>query len=81
MHTNEEETISEEIPIELLQRGVKISDKEMLEHDYLILEVKFNYILGNRGKFIKWQQIKDKRKGINHRIKRRTGWYVLFRNR
>jgi hypothetical protein len=39
MKSNEEETISEEIPIELLQKGLKISDKEVLEHDYLILEV------------------------------------------
>jgi len=53
MNSNEEDTISEEIPIELLQKGVKISDKEVLEHDYLILEVKNLYILGNRGKFIK----------------------------
>ncbi len=55
MQSNEEETISEEIPVELLQKGVKISDKEVLEHDYLIVEVKFKYILGNRGKFIEWE--------------------------
>lgn len=53
MESNNEENISEDIPIELLQRGVKISDKEVLKHDYFILEVKYKYILGTRRKFIK----------------------------
>jgi hypothetical protein len=30
---------SEDIPIELLQSGVSIHEKEVLEHDILILEV------------------------------------------
>jgi len=36
---NKDFGISEEIPIELLQTGIKISDKEVLEHSYLTLEV------------------------------------------
>jgi hypothetical protein len=31
--------ISEEIPIELLQTGIKISEEEVKEHSYLTLEV------------------------------------------
>ena len=30
--------ISEEIPVELLQTGIHISDKEVQEHSYLSLE-------------------------------------------
>jgi|LauGreDrversion4_2_1035121.scaffolds.fasta_scaffold200384_5 hypothetical protein len=33
---------TEDIPIELLQTGIHISEKEVLEHSYLILEVLFN---------------------------------------
>jgi hypothetical protein len=35
-----EEKISEEIPVHLVQDSVVISDKEVMEHDYLELEVK-----------------------------------------
>lgn len=44
--------ITEEIPIELLQSGVHISDQEVKDHNYLILEVSFIY-LGNRRLLIK----------------------------
>ena len=81
MQSNAEENISEDIPIELLQRGVKISDKEVLEHDNFLLEVKFKYKLGTRRKFVKWNEIRDKRKGTNNRTQRRARWHVLFRNR
>lgn len=36
--------ISEEIPVELLQKGIKISEKEVLEHSYLTLEVNIKII-------------------------------------
>ena len=79
MQSNDEENISEEIPIELLQRGVKISDKEVLQQDYFILEVKFKYKLGTRRKFIKWREIRDKCERINSSTSRRTRRDVLFR--
>ncbi len=31
--------LAEEIPIELLQNGVVINEKEVLQHKYMILEV------------------------------------------
>jgi hypothetical protein len=40
MEKNTDNDLStEDIPIELLQTGIKISDKEAKEHGYLILEV------------------------------------------
>jgi len=38
-HKEKDIEIIEEIPIELLQQGINISQKEVLEHNYLILEV------------------------------------------
>jgi hypothetical protein len=70
MQSSAEENISENIPIELLQRGVKISDKEVLEQDYFILEVKFKYKLGTRRKFIKRNEIRNQRKGTINRTAR-----------
>ncbi len=35
-----ESEISEEIPIELLQAGIQITEKEVMQHEKLILEVK-----------------------------------------
>lgn len=39
--------ISKEIPIELLQTGIKVSEKEVQEHCYLTLEVFFYLFKGS----------------------------------
>ncbi len=46
--TNKDLGITEDIPIELLQTGIHISDLEVLEHNYLILEENYCLILGIR---------------------------------
>jgi hypothetical protein len=42
---------TEDIPIELLQSGIHISEKEVLEHNYLILEVPFNLPRKSKASF------------------------------
>ena len=39
---NKDFDISKEIPVELLQTGIKVTEKEVLEHNYLAIEVKHN---------------------------------------
>lgn len=50
--SNIDSVLAEEIPIELIQSGVHISDQEVLDHSYLILEVRLFY-LGNRRNYVK----------------------------
>ncbi len=57
--------ISKEIPIELLQTGIKVTEKEVQDHSYLTLEVKpiFNF-KEIEGNMLNGNKLKINAKGL-----------------
>ncbi len=56
--------ISEEIPIELLQKGIKISEQEVIEHNYLTIEVIFYLPQEIEGNLLNGNKLTINAKGL-----------------